>query len=144
MELKVFVSLFLLISRKYVALVCNYKSNVWSIKIRTTDNLSWIFLDNIIVWAPSILYFKGLGIRNLQYEMRICQINHNKVIKTAYGSNFYESDITDFEIRWITHHNKIMRWPLPVEIDLSRETYGLISLNRILGIYISFFCLSYN
>ena len=41
-------------------------------------------LDNIIVWAPSILYLKGLGMRNLQHEMRICQKSHNKVKKTVY------------------------------------------------------------
>ena len=35
--------------------------------------------DNIIVWAPSILYFKGLGMRNLQYQIRICQKSHNTV-----------------------------------------------------------------
>ena len=38
--------------------------------------------------------FKGLGMGNLQYEMRICQKSHNKVRKTfKYGSNFYESDV---------------------------------------------------
>ena len=36
-------------------------------------------LDNIIVWTPKILHFKVLGMRNLQYEMRICQKSHNKV-----------------------------------------------------------------
>ena len=51
-----------------------------------------MFLDNIIVWAPSILYFKGLGMRILKYEIRICQKSHNKV--TKYGSNFYESDVS--------------------------------------------------
>ena len=44
----------------------------------------WIFLDNIIVWAPSLLHFKGLGMRNLQYEMRISQKSYNKVTKTVY------------------------------------------------------------
>ena len=43
----------------------------------------WIFLDTIIVWAPSILYFTGLGMRNFQYEMRIYQKSHNKVTKTV-------------------------------------------------------------
>ena len=43
-----------------------------------------IFLDNIIVWAPNILYFEGLGMRNLQCEMKICQKSHNKVTKTVY------------------------------------------------------------
>ena len=51
-------------------------------------------LDIIIIWAPGILHFKGLGMRNLQYEMRICQKSRNKVTKTEFmcGSNFYESD----------------------------------------------------
>ena len=60
----------------------------------------WIFLDDTIVWAPSILHFKGLGMRNLQYEMRICKKSHNKVTKSffyfMYGSNFYESDVIRF------------------------------------------------
>ena len=43
-----------------------------------------IFLDDVIVWAPSVLHFKGLGIRNLQYEMSVCQKSHNKVTKTVY------------------------------------------------------------
>ena len=63
-------------------------TNVWSIKIQITHNLSlWLyeyFLDNIIVRAPRILHFKGLGMRNLQYEMRICQKSNNKVTKTVY------------------------------------------------------------
>ena len=46
----------------------------------------WIFLDNIIVWAPSMRHFKGLGMRNLQYEMRICQKSHIKVTMTVYVS----------------------------------------------------------
>ena len=32
----------------------------------------------------SILHFKGLGMINLQYEMRICQKSHDKVTKTVY------------------------------------------------------------
>ena len=38
-----------------------------------------IFGYNIIVWAPSIVHSKGLGMRNLQYEMRICQKSYDKV-----------------------------------------------------------------
>ena len=41
-------------------------------------------LDNIVSWAPSILHFKGLGMRNLQYEIRTCQKSDNKVSKTVY------------------------------------------------------------
>ena len=39
----------------------------------------WITLDRIIILTPSIHHFKGLGMRNLQYEIRICQKIHNKV-----------------------------------------------------------------
>ena len=31
-----------------------------------------------------MLHFKGLGMRNLQNEMRICQKSHIKVTKTVY------------------------------------------------------------
>ena len=51
-----------------------HETNVWSIKNQTTHNLSLDFmniLDDIIVWAPSILHFEGLDMRNLQYEMWI-------------------------------------------------------------------------
>ena len=59
-----------------------------------------IFLDNIVLWAPSILHFKGLGIRNLQNEMKICQKSHNKVTKTVLnGSNFYVSDVNLVNIK---------------------------------------------
>ena len=33
---------------------------------------------------PSILHFNGLGMRNLQYEVRICQKTDNKVTKKVY------------------------------------------------------------
>ena len=49
-------------------------------------------MGNIIVWAPSILHLKGLGMKNLQYEMRICQ--KKVIIKSQrHGSNFYGSDV---------------------------------------------------
>ena len=34
--------------------------------------------------APSIPHFKGFGMRNLQYEIRICQKSHNAVTITVY------------------------------------------------------------
>ena len=65
------------------------RSNVWSIRIWTTHNLSlwlyeyfWIIL--LYGHQVCILHFKGLGMRNLQYEMRICQKSHNRVTKTVY------------------------------------------------------------
>ena len=67
---------------------------VWFIKIRIIHKMKlWISPDEIFVPAPSIPHFKGLGIRNLQYESRICQKSHNTVTITG-GSNFYESDFT--------------------------------------------------
>ena len=44
--------------------------------------LLWISLDKNIVLAPSIPHFKGLDMRNLQYEIRVCQKIHNKVTLT--------------------------------------------------------------
>ena len=42
-----------------------------------------------------IHHFKGLGMRSLQYAMRIFQKMHNKVTKTGYvWFDFYASDIT--------------------------------------------------
>ena len=64
-----------------------YMYNVWSKKIRTTHNLSlWLyeyFRYFWMIWAPGILHFKGLGMKNLQYEMSLCQ-SHKKVTKTVY------------------------------------------------------------
>jgi hypothetical protein len=37
-----------------------------------------------MVQTPSIPYFKGLDMRNLQYEIRICQKIHNNVTMTVY------------------------------------------------------------
>ena len=47
----------------------------------------------MIAQAPSIPHFKGLDMRNLQYEIRICQ---KPIIKSQCqcqcGSLFYDSD----------------------------------------------------
>ena len=79
-------------------LIPKYENNVWSIKIRATHNLSlwlyeyfWIILLN----GHLVVYFKGLGMRNLQYEMRVWQKSHNKVTKTVY---------LWFEILWIRRY----------------------------------------
>ena len=50
-----------------------------------------------MVQTPSIPYFKGLDMRNLQYEIRICQKSHNKVTMTVYvkyGLIFNETHVT--------------------------------------------------
>ena len=41
-----------------------------------------------------MIYFKGLGMRNLQYEMRVCQkkVIINSQRQFMYGSNFFESE----------------------------------------------------
>ena len=39
----------------------------------------WISWDRIMIQAPSIPHFKDLSMRNLQYELGICQKIHNKV-----------------------------------------------------------------
>ena len=43
---------------------------------------STIFLDRVIVEAPCTAHLKGLDMRNLQYEIRICQKHHTKVTIT--------------------------------------------------------------
>ena len=54
----------------------------------------WISLDQIIVQAPIIPHFKGLVMRNLEYEIRICQKIHTKVtITMSMLSRFFESDV---------------------------------------------------
>ena len=55
----------------------NSPTNVCFIKNRTTHKS--ISLDRIIVLAPSIPHFKGLGMRNLHYEIRISKKSHNTV-----------------------------------------------------------------
>ena len=39
----------------------------------------WISLKKNLLLAPSIPHFKGLGMANLQYEIKVCQKIHNKV-----------------------------------------------------------------
>ena len=39
----------------------------------------WITFNTTIVQAPSIPHFKGLNMRNLQYEIKISQKTHTKV-----------------------------------------------------------------
>ena len=39
-------------------------------------------MDVQIVIAPTIPHFKGLGMKNLQNEIRICKKDHNKVTMT--------------------------------------------------------------
>ena len=92
--------MFAYVSHEVFHKICNAfpEINVWSIKIRTTRNMSlwlyeyfWIILLN----GHLVVYFKGLGMRNLQYEMRVWQKSHNKVTKTVY---------VWFEFLWIRRY----------------------------------------
>ena len=49
----------------------------------------WIFLDRIIVQAPSICYFKGLCMRYLEHEIRFCQKTHTKVTMSTLWQFFW-------------------------------------------------------
>ena len=57
-----------------------------------------LYACSLIVLAHSIPRFKVLGLRNLQYEIRICQKSHNTVTNSQLnfmcGYNFYETDAT--------------------------------------------------
>ena len=61
-------------------------SNVCFIKIRTTIqcNCEYLYVDRILALATDLPHFKGFGMRNLQYEIRICQKSHNTVTITVY------------------------------------------------------------
>ena len=43
----------------------------------------YVPLEKIIVQTPSLPYFKGVGMRNLQSQIRIFQKVHNKVTLTV-------------------------------------------------------------
>ena len=80
---------------------CPFPENPWK---AIFHHFLWVSLDRIIVPAPSISHFKVLGMKNLQYEMRICQkvhSSHNNNLKlrwnllhqtllecTGFGKNF--------------------------------------------------------
>ena len=67
-----------------------------------------------------MLYFKGLGVRNLQYEMRIFQKIHNKASKTVFAwfeflwIRRYKQNFRDFRascfLRSILPHGAIKFW----------------------------------
>ena len=53
----------------------------------------WIFLDNIIVWEPSILHFKGhekFAIWNEDLPKKVIIKSQRQFM---FGSNFYGSDV---------------------------------------------------
>ena len=67
----------------------------WWIHEKLFSSILWIFLDRIIVLAPSIPHFKGLGMRNLQYEISIYQKINNKATMTR--SSY-------FDFCWLTRY----------------------------------------
>ena len=69
----------------------------------------WISRDQIIVQAPIIPHFKGLVMRNLEDEKRICQIIHTKVTITL-------SMLSRFFL------NQTLKWNLtPFSADFNRQ-----------------------
>ena len=67
--------LFVLLSSGKIGKTCEFMKKYF-------PALSQISLERIIVQAPTIPHFKGLVMRNLQYEIRICQKQHTKVPMT--------------------------------------------------------------
>ena len=56
---------------------------------------SWIFLDRIIVQAPSMCHFKCLGMRNLENEIRICQNTYTQPqFQGQCCPVFFETDVS--------------------------------------------------
>ena len=91
----------------------------------------WIFFDNIVVWAPSILHFKGLGLRNLQYEMRICKKSHNKVTKAVY---------VWFEFLWIRRYVvHIKTFYVAFTVKIWSKYSGALGLNLEIFLYLDVF-----
>ena len=52
-------------------------------------------LFSMYLYYHGLIYNNANGMRNLQYEMRICQKSHNKVTKTVY---------VRFEFLWIRRY----------------------------------------
>ena len=78
--------------------------NNYGNKIPFPESL-WISLARIIIRAPSIPPFKGLEMRSLQYEIRICQKNHNEC---QVSLKLYASDIKSWmwSSPWITQFGR--------------------------------------
>ena len=69
--------------------ICNFcpKIVITSVSLKFEPHIKAylsISLDSSIVLAPSKPHFKGFSMRNLQYEIRICQKSHNTVTITVY------------------------------------------------------------
>ena len=59
-----------------------------------------------MVQTSSVPLFKGLGMTNLRYEVRICQKSHNKVTMAVYDIVRFLMKHTLYKEK--THNN----WPL--------------------------------
>ena len=55
----------------------------------------WISLEKHLVPASCIPHFKGLGMRNLQYEIGNCQKHHIKVTMTM--SSYFFANFVNFQ-----------------------------------------------
>ena len=69
--------------------------NWWFHKKIFSGNFMSIFY-RIIVLTLSTPHFKGLGMRCLQFEIRICQKNHNKVTLTMLSNFFLNQNLCWF------------------------------------------------
>ena len=63
-----------------------------------------ISFDQIIAQAPGLPHFKGLGMRNLEYEIRICQKIHTKVTITMsmLSSFFFNQTLYEKNLPWFS------------------------------------------
>ena len=105
----------------YLVLTCE------SAKIKVTfPAFLWIFSDRIIVPAPNIPHFKGLGMIDLQYEIRMYQKINNK----SHNENinvkllwFLLTHTLPYIFKVVLHNS----WLLCNDIKLSR--FGILSLS---------------
>ena len=98
-----------------------------SAKIKVTfPAFLWIFSDRIIVPAPNIPHFKGLGMIDLKYEIRMYQKINNK----SHNENinvkllwFLLTHMLPYIFKVVLHNS----WLLCNDIKLSR--FGILSLS---------------
>ena len=80
-------------------------------------------LDRIIVLASIIPCFKDLGMRNLQYEIRICQKSYSKVTKAAY---------VWFEFLWIRRYFTHLSYIICTAVLISGRMYCYFFITSLL------------
>ena len=98
--------------------------------------LLWLFWQILISYCKFLMprpHFKGLGVRNLFYEMRICQKSHNTVTVTVY---------VWFEFLWNRRYNNKASFP-PFRSLFMLQKYILTIMVQFLkwiGICRNIFC----